>query len=196
MTFNELLAEIYLITNRPDLVSESKSALKSATLKAHQSDYYLKDLHEVGLLWSPIAYQQSLDYRTIVPRWRAFKFLRKYDSTGSTPGDFFALLTPEETLDSYGVNREDVCYLAGEQIEIRSSTEDTYMLLGCYRQPDITEATYSSWAALDHPWAIIYEAARIIFNATGKKEEASGIQREVLEQIAALRNSNITAGGF
>jgi hypothetical protein len=195
-SFAELVADVYTITNRPDLVAETKLAVKAATLKAHQSDFYPKDIFETGILWNPIGYQQSLDYRTLIPRWRAFKYLRKYDSTGATPGDFFNILTPEQTIDSYGVNRDDVCYVAGEQLEIRSSTEDTYMLLSCYVHPTVDENTYSSWIALDHPYAIVYEAVSKIFKTIGWDEQAAQMQREVAEQFALLRNSNILAQGY
>ncbi len=196
MTFAELLAEIYIKTKRPDLVDQTKSALKQATLKAHHSDFYPKDLYEVGIQWSPVSYFQSLEYRALVPRWRSFKFLRKYDSTGSTPGDFFNLLTPEQTVDEYNVNRENICYLAGEHLEIRSDTEDTYMLLGCYRHPDITEASYDSWIALDNPYLLVMEATARIFNETGNKEEAAQMREELAVQYGELKMSNIVAGGY
>ena len=44
MTFAEILEEVYLITNRRDLEAQTKSAIKKATLKAHQSDFYYRDL--------------------------------------------------------------------------------------------------------------------------------------------------------
>jgi hypothetical protein len=154
-------------------------------------------LYDVAIQWTPVAYQQALDYRTLIPRWRAFKYLRKYDPTSTdTDGDFFNIITPEQVLDGYGINRDNVCYVAGEQLEIRSSTQDDYMLLGCYRHPDITELTYSSWVALDHPYAIEYEAASKVFKMIGFDEQATMMQREVVEQFTLLRNSNILAQGY
>lgn len=196
-TFAELVADVKILTNRPDLDAEIKLAVKAATLKAHHTDFYPKDLYDVAIQWTPIAYQQALDYRTLIPRWRAFKYLRKYDPTSTdADGDFFNIITPEQVLDGYGINRDNVCYVAGEQLEIRSSTQDDYMLLGCYRHPDITELTYSSWVALDHPYAIEYEAASKIFKMTGFDEQATMMSREVVEQFTLLRNSNILGNGY
>ena len=191
-SFAELVSDVYLITNRPDLVSETKLAVKAATLKAHQSDFYPKDLHEVGITWAPVGYIQSLEYRTLIPRWRAFKYLRKY-SSGAAAG-FINLLTPEQTLDAYGINKEDVCYLAGEMLEIRSSTQDQYMILSCYINPILDENSYSSWIALDHPYAIVYEAARSIFKSIGWDEQAAQIKQEVAEQYQILKQE-VTAYG-
>ena len=195
-TFAELVADVKVLTNRPDLDSEIKLAVKAATLKAHHTDYYPKDLFETAIQWSPVAYTQSLEYRSLIPRYRAFKFLRKLDSTGLLPGVFFKVITPEESLDAYYVDKENVCYLAGEALEIKSSTEDEFMIFGCYLHPDITESTYNSWIALDHPYCIEYEATSKIFKQIGYDEQATMMNKEVMEQFMLLRNSEILAQGY
>jgi len=194
-TFAELIADVKLITNRPDLEAEIKLAIRKATLKAHQSDFYAKDLFEVGIQWATPAYIQSLEYRTLIPRWRALKFLRKYSADGDFAGDFFTLLTPEQILDSYGIEKKNVCYIAGEMLEIKSSTQDLNMLLSCYLHPDITETGFSSWIAKDHPYLIVYEAAASIFRQIGYDEQAVQMKQEIAEQYAELK-LEVTGGGF
>jgi hypothetical protein len=189
---SELISDVYTMTNRPDLVNETRLAVKAATLKAHQSDFYPKDIYEVGIEWPDPDYIQSLDYRTLIPRWRAFKYLRKY--ADGAPGDFINLLTPEQTLDRFAINKDDICYLAGEMLEIRSSTQDTYMILACYRNPDLADNSFSSWIALDHPYVIVYEAARAIFKQIGFDEQATQIRQEVAEQYMILKQE-VTAYG-
>lgn len=196
MTFAEMLAEVYILTNRPDLVEESKLAIRSATLRAHGCDFFPKDLYETGISWSTPAYLQSLEYRTLIPRWRAFKYLRKYDATSEKPMGFFEYIVPELVLDDYAIQREDVCYLAGESLEIRSSTQDEHMLVGCYLHPVIVEASYSSWIALDNPYAIVYQAAAKVLNAIGFDEQAQRFEGETLKQYEILRLTNITGAGY
>lgn len=192
---NELIADVYTITNRPDLVAETLLEIKSATLKAHRSDFYAKDIFEAGIEWNTPAYIQSLAYRDIIPRWRALKFLRKYTADG-VAGQFFTPLTPEATLDSYGVNKENVCYLAGEMLEIRSTTQDRYMLLGCYIDPDITAEGYSSWVARSYPYMIVYEAARKLFKMIGFDEQAAQMNQLVAEELAVMRATELATTGF
>lgn len=194
-TFAELLADVYTLTNRPDLVAETKLAVRMATLKMHQSDYYYKDISETGAVFSTSATIQELDYRTIFPKWRALKQIRKSDVTG-VAGDTLRLITPEEVLDGYGYTNTDVCYVAGELLQIRSSDNLQYILISYYKNPDITEATFNSWIALDHPFAIVFEAARQVLEMTGLKEDAASMLRQVTEQINLLKSSNIVAGGF
>ena len=196
MNLAELCAEVYTITGRPDRVAETLSAVKSATLKAHQSDYYYKDLFETGLDFGFAAFVQSFAYRDILPFWRALKYLRKYDSVTNTPGKLITLLPPENVLDDYATQKSDICYVAGSYIQINCSVEQQYFLLGCYQNPNITEAGYNSWVALDHPYCIVFDAAATVFKAIGKDEEAAAYRTLVAEQLAMLRTSNIIANGF
>lgn len=195
MTLTELIAEVYLLTNRPDLVNQTLSAVRSATLKLHQSDYYYKDIFETGIVFGTSEYLQQLDYRTVIPRWRSLKYLRKTDSTG-TLGSFFTVVAPEQVLDSYALNRNDICYAAGDVIQIRSSTELQYAIVGCYRNPDVGAISYSSWIANDHPWAIIFEAATAVLLMIGKDSQARSMAQLANIQLAELRNSNILAEGY
>jgi hypothetical protein len=192
-TFAELIADVIILTNRPDLVNETTLAVKAATLKIHQADYFYKDIYETGVSFASSEYSQQLEYRTLFPRFRALKYLRKSDSTGSA-GSFFKVLTPAEILDEYGLAKEDICYAAGELIQIKSSTAFQYMILGCYLNPDLS--TYGSWIALDHPYAIVYEAAITIFKAIGYDEQAAVFQRMAAEQLQLVRNSNILVEGY
>lgn len=196
MTLAELIQEVYTLTARSDRVDETASAIKSATLKAHQSDFYYKDLYEVGVDFGTPAFLQSMDYRTLIPKWRAVKYLRKYDLTTLTPGQFLTLIPPEGVMDRYSVEKSNIYYVAGAYINIKSDTQDQGYLVGCYVNPDVTSVGYNSWIALDHPYAIIFDAAATVFKAIGKDEESAAYRGLVQEQISMLRASNITANGY
>lgn len=188
-SLSSLISDVYTLTNRPDLVAETELAVKKATLKMHHVDFFKKDLFETGITWNPVAYIQSLEYKVIAPRWRKLSYLRKYQD--GVPGVFFSQLTPEESLDRYNVQKENICYLAGDMIEIRSDSQDLYMLLGAYLHPDITTTGYSSWIADEHPYAIVFDAAASIFKAIGQDEKAAYFKQDVIEQIALLRQNQI-----
>lgn len=199
-SLTSLVADVYTLTNRPDLVGETTLAVKNATLKAHNTDYYYKDLFETGIKFDFSQLQQSLEYKTLVPLWRAIKYLRKYyfDSNGTTgtPGDFLALITPDQVLDSYQINRENVFYVAGLELQIRSSDEQQYYLLGCYVRPDVTDAKYASWIADEQPAAITYEAAATVFKTIGYDEQAATYKQMVADEYAQLKITNTVANGF
>ena len=189
--------EVYALTNRPDLISKTQAAVRAATLKAHQIDFFARDLKETGIQWDVPGYVQSLAYTTLWPRLRALKYLRKVDDTGLVPGQFFTTLNdPEQILDSYRVEKENVCYLAGTQLEIRSNTKDKYMLIGYYEYPDVTEAGYSSWIADTNVFVIAYEAAAIIFKSIGFDEQSAAMRETNKEFIQLLRVSNTQLVGY
>ncbi len=193
-----LVDEVYSLTNRPDLVSETLFAVKTATLKAHNSDYFYKDLFETGVMFDTSVAQQSLDYKTLVPRWRALKYLRTYDASTDpgTPGDFVEIITPEQVLDSYSANREGVCYVAGQNLQIRTRAAHQYYLISCYRYPDTGTETFSSWIANEQPAAIILEAAAQVFKTIGYDEQFAAYRSMVSDQYAELKITNILANGF
>ncbi len=197
-TLTSLVAAVYTLTNRPDLVGETVLAVKNATLKAHRSDFYYKDLIEHGIQFETSLAQQSLEYKTLIPRWRALKYLRKFDPTipPGTPGKFLDIISPESVLDSYAINRENVCYVAGLQLQIRSVQAWQYYLLGCYVYPDVTDESYSSWIADETSAAIVYEAAAIVFKTIGYDEQVSTYRIMVTEEYTELKMSNVVANGY
>jgi hypothetical protein len=153
-------------------------------------------MFETGVVFTSADYVQSLDYRQLLPTWRALKYIRKYDAATNTPGKLLELILPDNVFDDYKTQKNDIAYVAGAYIQINSSTQDQYYLLGCYLNPDITQTGYNSWIALDHPWCIIYDAAATVFKAIGKDEEAATYRALVLEQINELRISNVQAIGY
>ena len=196
MTFDELVAEVYLITNRPDLVGETKSAVRAATLKAHQSDFYSKDIFETGVEFDTASYKQSLDYVTLLSNFRAFKYFRRVTDENDDAGTFFQIITPEEILDSYGTGRTDIAYVAGRVLEIRSSVKFSKALLGCYVTPIVREGAYLSWVAEQFPFAIVYEAARVVFRAIGYDEQSAAFTQLLAEEYQLIKISALTDVGY
>ena len=197
-SFASLVSDVMSLTNRPDLIAETNLAVRAATLKAHQYDDWIKDLFEGSLAFSTSDYYQTLDYKTVVPLWRKPRYFRKYDYSvpPGTPGDFFTYIVPEKVIDEFGAGRLDIFYVAGSALQIRSSTLFQYALFGCYVNPDVTEAAYSSWIADDHPFAIVYEAAAVIFKTIGFDEQAVMFREMVKEQMMDLTKHAVTGTGM
>ena len=196
MTFDELVAEVFLLTNRSDLLAETQSAVKAATLKMHQTDFYSKDIFETGIEFDTATFRQSLDYITLLANFRSFKYLRRVQDENDDVGAFFEIITPEEILDSYGCNRTDIAYVAGRVLEIRSSVEFSKALLGAYVLPIVRTGAYNSWVAEQFPFAIIYEAARVVFKAIGYDEQSATFTGLLAEEVALLRQSALSDVGY
>jgi hypothetical protein len=199
MNLTELQSEVLLLTKRPDLAALTLSAIKASTLKMHQADYYPKDLYEVGIAFDSAEVLQSLQYKIVFPRWRALKYIRRVDATATPPvayGPSLEVITPEQILDGYGYQRNEVCYEAGQILQIRLASPHQYFSVGCYLHPDVATETYSSWIAADFPYSIVYDAAATVFKTIGFSEQESSMRTLVNEQIALIKISNIQAVGY
>lgn len=187
MTFDELLEEVYLITNRRSLVAETKSAIKRATLKAHKTDYYSKDIFEEGIEFANSSNIQTLDYIAMFANFRQWKYFKRVEDENDQLGVPIDIVSVDETLDSYGCNRTDIAYVAGRVLQIRSSVDFQNALVGCYVYPNVTEGSYRSWVADQYPFYIIHESANLIFRSIGKLEEAQAQTAFVREELAEIK---------
>lgn len=194
-TFTEICDEVYTLTSRPDLVADTKAAVKAATLWAHGADFMPKDLYEVPITWDSAKFLQEFNYKSEIPRWRALSYLRKFDFASDTPGEFFDILEPQDVLDQYGADKPNVCYLAGVYLKVRSTQEFSGALLGCYVHPNVTEGGYSSWIADENMWPLVYKAASTVFKVIGLVERANGMESVAMEHLASIVRSNILAEG-
>lgn len=196
MTFDELVQEVYNLTNRPDLDTQTKSAIKAATLKAHLTDFYSKDIYETGIEFGTYDYIQSIDFYNIIPNMRAIKYVKLVNDAKDQNGVLLDIITPEEILDSYNRNKANVAYIAGRVLNIRAAVKYKYALFGCYVLPVTTEDNYSSWIAVMQPYAIIYSAAVTLFKLIGYDEEASAYATFVAEEYRLLKINHLTDVGY
>ncbi|MND32931.1 hypothetical protein D3C87_725720 [compost metagenome] len=189
MNFTEIFNEVIIITKRPDLVERTKQAIRSATIKAHHSDFYYKDIVEVPVQFTNLFFLQSFTPTEVVPQFRMAKYIRLW--MGDQSGDVGKFLTPiqiENSLDLYNQKKVDVFYMAGQLLQIRGACTLDKVLFGCYVNPVITpEASYSSWIAVEQPYAIVYEAARQVFKSISFTEQANEYSNLVAEEFAELK---------
>ena len=196
-SFASIVADVYAITNRDDLTVETALAVRSATLKAHHSDDYIFDFNEYSIAFSSSDFYQTLDYKGLIPLWRKPRYMRKYDNTGSgAPGIFFNYIVPEKVVDEFGADRTDIFYVAGMNVQIRSSTAFQYALIGVYLNPDVTEAGFNSWIANDYPNAIIFEAASLVFKSIGYGEQFVAFRELAADARMELVKHAITGLGM
>src|SRR6185295_20149240 len=83
--FSEIVADVYTITNRQDLVAETALAVRQSTLAVHRSDYYPKDVQELAVPFvTPVASFQ-IDIPSVFPNWRNFSYIRPWDPITGSP---------------------------------------------------------------------------------------------------------------
>lgn len=201
-TFAEIIEDVYTITNARHLVSQTILAVKSATLQLHERDFFAKDLVETALQFTPADYLQSIQYRSLFPRYRALKYIRKFDPTATTVNEWgqqdkLSPISPDQILDSYGYLQNDVYYIAGDNIQIKSSTLLEYCLIGLYMHPDVsTPDSYKSWIADERKYAVVYQAASIVMGNVLRDQVGKAANQELASlEFAQVLASNILVTG-
>lgn len=210
------------------------NAVFASTLYLHHLENFWKDIITVDVIFdNPTQYIQTLD-RRVLKRFRSISYFRKWDPNYENEQLDPATLPPlfngtsitninlalkhlqiidlgtGGIFDSYGTERQDVCYAAGDTIFIKSSTPLSQGKLGYYSSPflDISNVgnSYHSWIADEYPWAIIYHAEASIFTTTGDLDRARELNRPaipargdpgglVAQNVAILLQNNIEVGG-
>ena len=195
MTLAQLITEVYAITKRPDLVALTTSAIKAATLKCHTADFMFKDLFEALIIFPTSSPYQIIDVVNDTPRFRNLKYFRPFDNVNKVGGRFFELVHPQAVLDSYSVEKVNIFYQAGRQINIKSAAAMNYGILGYYLYPDTTDTNFDSWIAREFPWAIIFEASAQVLKATGYDQQAAGIKQLATENLQEAISAGINETG-
>jgi hypothetical protein len=91
----------------------------------------------------------------------------------------------------------DVCYVAGQVIQVKSSTADSFSLIGVYLLPDVSTAgNYKSWIADEAPMAVVYEAAAQIFGLMENNGAKNYYLGAAADEMLLLKQDNIQAKGY
>ena len=193
MNFAQLHTEVLAIIKRPDLASRVESAIKAATLKMHQSDFFYKDLVEVPVQFTTPAYIQNFVPSEILPNFRKAKYIRLWQGgVQGKPGPFLDHIQIENSIDSYNYIKDNVFYMAGTKLQIRTACGLQHVLFGAYVHPIVTPIeSYSSWIAEEYPYAIIYEAVRTMFRSIGFSEQANEFAQLAAEVLSEIKLSSI-----
>lgn len=193
MNFAEIYNEVLGIVKRPDLQERIESAIRAATLKMHQSDFYYKDMIEVPIQFETEQCLQQFIPTDVLPQFRKAKYIRFWcGDVNGAPGPFLEPIQIENSMDSYKYFRENVFYMAGANLQIRCNPAVKRVLFGAYVHPTIVPSTaYKSWIADEYPYAIIYEAARTVFRSIGFSEQANEHAQLAAEVLSEIRLSSV-----
>lgn len=205
MNFSELVQAVISETKRPDLLTQTQSAVRAATLKAHQKEYFYKDIIEDGVAFTIPKYTQSFKptevNTSLFKRYRSPAYVRLwlYDETDAQnlgrPGDYLTLSQIGNLKDNYGYDKTMIYYQAGDRLNLRAPIEISHILFGFYVFPDVTEENFSSWIAVEQPRAIICEATRNIFNSISYMEQANKFEGLTAEEYSILTINNVPLEG-
>lgn len=221
--YAQMLADIYTITNRPDLIAETQLALRKATVKAHSADFWKGDIAIVPkyILPTPIVdvtqpssrFSINLADPANFPNLRKVAYIKEYinpaGQVSSAVSGWDTLIanygtsprqrnydecSPEAVIDDYGTERTNYWYQAGKQVSLRVYSPILYATFGYYAYPNATPTGYNSWIANEFPDLIVEEAASTVFRMIGKADESAAYASNWATNLHQLTMSQVTVG--
>lgn len=166
--------DVYQLTGRPDLVSQTDFAIKSVLLEVHKRDTFPRDRKEVlvGLLTTGLKVAGPLPTDC-----RHIEYVRSWPTTHVEPTAELSLVQPTQVLNSLSGNFTDVFYIAGTYLNALLSKESDRLLLGYFALPDLSEiGAATDWAVTRYPEMLVHGAAAKVLGRIGFREEAN-VQR-------------------
>ena len=184
--FDDLLAGVYSLTARPDLVAETQLAIRQATLAYHLKDLFSRDM-VTGSLAPSLDVKHTFDFNTTFPRCRQFSYLR----SGAL---FYEILRdPRELFDPYLNQRTQIAYVAGSNLVVLSRAAVSAFDFAYIAAPVVwPAASYDSWIAELYPEAIHVAAQAILYRGIGRVEEANALTKiQVAEWHAHILSNHL-----
>lgn len=195
--YDSLLADIYVLTNRPDLTDETELALRSATLNAHHSDFYIRDLNTQLVQIPNSSYNTQLDISNLFPRYRAVDTVRLVDINGAVLTDEaydVDVLEFGDIRDPDGKLKTNVAYAAGSSLNILTNIAVYGYLVGWYGSPSTKRTFFNSWIAQLYSPVIVYWAAAILCGTNGNDDKAVRYMKQINEVCLPFMQRNYLLG--
>ena len=179
-TFAELESLVVAQTRRPEVSAVTQAAIRTATLRAHHTDFFNRDLAMGTLSYTPSSSASFYDFTDVsstLVRMRAFQLVQSVDSITSVPVETLEYRELQDLYDSDNVRRSSVYTMIGDTLRLFPAAATGQFTAYFYKNPVTTDAGYSSWIADSYPDELAMWAAAIVFARTGFAEMAQDFQR-------------------
>lgn len=198
--FTDIVTQVMILSNRPELVAEHQSAVLSATFELHAADNWWPDRTEtiIPAAQVPTA-NSSIILEDYLPRLRVIEAIRPFDSAnGNTVGRDAKMptlepITPSSLFDEFMSQKQEYFYLAGLNLIVRTRNYGNPLYVSYFAHASASSVgSYYSWIATKYPWAIINKAFAKISTATGNEETAQRLMRnDCVTDLQYLRQNYI-----
>lgn len=178
-TFAELRTLVGLRTGRPDLAAHIDMGIRTATVRAHHTDFFWKDAFRGYVTYTPVSGKSYVDipnFTSDFPLFRALKTVYCVDIDTDSPVEKLTYRTMGDEYDEEGRLRPSIYVLAGG-LRIYPRVQTGKLELLGYNNPNVGFDTYSSWIADLYKDEIAAWASGIVFARSGALEQAQEIQR-------------------
>lgn len=184
-TFAELYALTVVHTQRPELVALTESAVRTATLRAHHTDFFRKDLKAAALDYTisvSVPFQDFPDVSaSLLPRLRSIKDIYGMSVDGLHKVEQLEYRETDDLYDADGCARHHTYTLLGDTLRCYFCAPTGKAEVYFFANPVVTSGSYSSWIADEYPDDLAAWAAAIVMSRTGFLDMAASYQRDFIK---------------
>lgn len=217
-TLNSLAADVYVLTNRPELVAETRVSIRKAIMKFHAADTFKRDLTSKRLQMSQYTPLQPNQFRWSIPLSEFPRFRRP--SSISYPMDLvppqwnvpaplidwpagydrsriYHETTADNLFDTYNQEKQNYYFITGSILTLKSGWLVDFLDVYYYQWPTIPTdpaAEITSWICDQYPDGIVEEAAGAVFKMIGKDDEYQRFMQLFAENIAIIKMTDLGEG--
>lgn len=197
-TFQDMRDAVVVLTKRPELATLTDTAIRVATLRAHQVDFFQRDYASLPLTYTVptgnVQFVDIPDLYTSAPLFRTPEFLQGLDSTTLVPCENLEYVNSyKDFWDEYNELKSSAFTQMGDTLKVRFAAATGKATLYYYKNPDVATATYSSWIADTYKEDLSQWAAAIVWNRTGFQEIGqTTMQQQVVPFQSLLVESHLT----
>jgi len=196
-TFAEMQSLVIGITKRPELVTMTDLAIRTATLRAHHTDFFPRDRASALFSYTLPTTSAFVDIANIfatAPQLRIPEWLQGEDPATQQPTEILDYLNSyKEFWDDDNVRKTSVFCQIGESFRVSFASATGSARLWYFKNPIVSAAGYSSWIADTYDMELAQWAAGIVWARTGLQEQANNAQAQVMAFKDMLVSSHMTS---
>ena len=172
------------LTKRPELVSLTESAVRTATLRAHHTDFFRRDLKVANFSYTltGCCFYDFPDISTVCERLRTLKNVYTITTTGLQT-EQLDYRESDDLYDADGILRPYIYTLVGDTLRIFPVNATGALSVYYFQNPNVAAGAYSSWIADTYPDDLAGWAAAIVMSRTGFLELADRYQEQYVKPL-------------
>jgi hypothetical protein len=196
-TFAEMEALVIGQTRRPEVAAITQAAIRTATLRAHHTDFFRRDLAIGTLSYTPSSsalYYDFPDLSTLLARLRSIQLMQSVEPGTLAATEQFEYRELQDLYDSDNVLRTSMYTMIGDTLRVYPDSVTGRLDVYYYSNPITASVGYSSWIANEYPDELAMWAAAIVFARTGFAEMAADFQKTHIAPFKELLISSHLLG--
>lgn len=188
-TFAEMQTLVESQTRRPEIPAVTQAAIRAATLRAHHTDFFPRDLANTFVTYTPSSSASYYDLPTIsatVTRLRTFQWVQSTELITHVPQENLDYREISDLYTSDNVLRSSMYTILGDTLRIYPQIATGELSICYYQNPSISSTAYSSWIADTYPDELAMWAAGIVYARTGFAEMANDAYKNHIQPFKEL----------